>query len=54
MNISRVLDCVTCQTCKLHGKMELLGMGTALKILLLPENYIGDVRAPVPPLPPHT
>ena len=42
-NISRVLDCVTCQTCKLHGKMELLGMGTALKILLLPENYIGSV-----------
>lgn len=41
-NISRVLDCVTCQTCKLHGKLQLLGMGAALKILLLPENKIGD------------
>ena len=32
-NISSVLDCVQCQQCKLHGKMAMLGYGTALKIL---------------------
>mmetsp|Transcript_3690 Transcript_3690/g.11574 ORF Transcript_3690/g.11574 Transcript_3690/m.11574 type:complete len:1144 (-) Transcript_3690:85-3516(-) len=39
-NISKVMDCVTCQKCKLHGKLALLGVGTALKILLLPERLI--------------
>ena len=33
-NVSSLLDCVTCQKCKLHGKVALMGMGTALKILL--------------------
>ncbi len=32
-NISSILDCVQCQQCKLHGKMAMLGYGTALKIL---------------------
>lgn len=32
-NISSILDCVQCQQCKLHGKMSMLGYGTALKIL---------------------
>ncbi len=35
-NVTRILDCVSCQKCKLHGKLALLGLGTALKILLLP------------------
>uniref|UniRef100_A0A7R9WDF6 Cytochrome b5 heme-binding domain-containing protein n=1 Tax=Pseudictyota dubia TaxID=2749911 RepID=A0A7R9WDF6_9STRA len=35
-NISSILDCVQCQQCKLHGKMAMLGYGTALKILFLP------------------
>ena len=37
-NISDVMDCVSCQKCKLHGKLQLLGLGTALKVLLLPED----------------
>ena len=32
-NISSILDCVQCQQCKLHGKLTMLGYGTALKIL---------------------
>ena len=36
-NVSDELDCVTCQRCKLHGKLFLLGLGTALKTLLVPE-----------------
>ncbi len=39
-NISAVMDCISCQKCKLHGKLQLLGLGTALKILLLPEQLI--------------
>ena len=39
-NISSILDCVQCQQCKLHGKMTMLGYGTALKILFLPEEYL--------------
>jgi flavocytochrome c len=37
-NISDVMDCISCQKCKLHGKLQLLGLGTALKVLLLPEH----------------
>ena len=29
-NISAVLDCVSCQKCRLHGKIQLLGVGAAL------------------------
>lgn len=34
-NISSILDCVQCQQCKLHGKLAMLGYGTALKILFI-------------------
>mmetsp|Transcript_34338 Transcript_34338/g.72249 ORF Transcript_34338/g.72249 Transcript_34338/m.72249 type:complete len:1299 (+) Transcript_34338:130-4026(+) len=40
-NVSSILDCVQCQQCKLHGKMAMLGYGTALKILFLPEGIVG-------------
>ena len=32
-NISRIIDCVGCERCKLYGKLQVLGIGTALKIL---------------------
>ncbi|GBG66329.1 hypothetical protein CBR_g58818 [Chara braunii] len=32
-NISRVMDCVGCEKCRLWGKLQMLGLGTALKIL---------------------
>ena len=32
-NISRVMDCVGCEKCKLWGKLQVTGLGTALKIL---------------------
>ncbi|XP_048734876.1 ERO1-like protein beta isoform X2 [Ostrea edulis] len=32
-NISRIMDCVGCDKCKLWGKLQIQGMGTALKIL---------------------
>ena len=32
-NISRIMDCVGCEKCRLHGKLQVLGIGTALKVL---------------------
>uniref|UniRef100_A0A8C6UYI6 ERO1-like protein alpha n=1 Tax=Neogobius melanostomus TaxID=47308 RepID=A0A8C6UYI6_9GOBI len=33
MNISRIMDCVECFKCRLWGKLQTQGLGTALKIL---------------------
>eukprot|EP00471_Norrisiella_sphaerica_P001622 CAMPEP_0184483904 /NCGR_PEP_ID=MMETSP0113_2-20130426/5582_1 /TAXON_ID=91329 /ORGANISM="Norrisiella sphaerica, Strain BC52" /LENGTH=1180 /DNA_ID=CAMNT_0026864573 /DNA_START=183 /DNA_END=3725 /DNA_ORIENTATION=- len=41
-NVSQILDCVSCQKCKLHGKLSLLGLGTALKTLLLPPSLLDE------------
>ncbi|KAG5462163.1 MAG: endoplasmic reticulum oxidoreductin 1 [Olpidium bornovanus] len=32
-NITRIMDCVTCEKCRLWGKVQTTGLGTALKIL---------------------
>ncbi|XP_019432365.1 PREDICTED: endoplasmic reticulum oxidoreductin-1-like [Lupinus angustifolius] len=32
-NISSLMDCVGCEKCRLWGKLQILGLGTALKIL---------------------
>ncbi|KAF2883801.1 hypothetical protein ILUMI_22387 [Ignelater luminosus] len=32
-NITRIMDCVGCDKCKLWGKLQIQGLGTALKIL---------------------
>lgn len=34
LNVSRIMDCVTCEKCRLWGKIQTMGLGTALKILL--------------------
>jgi len=44
-NISSILDCVQCQQCKLHGKMAMLGYGTALKILFMSDAGIEAAAA---------
>ena len=31
-NVSRILNCVTCEKCRLWGKLQFLGVGTALKV----------------------
>lgn len=33
LNISKIMDCVDCDKCRLWGKLQTHGMGTALKIL---------------------
>ncbi len=32
-NISKIMDCVGCEKCRLWGKLQFLGLGTALRIL---------------------
>lgn len=32
------MDCVACESCKVHAKLNILGIGTALKILFSAEE----------------
>lgn len=33
-NITRVMDCVGCEKCKMHGKLNILGIASAMKVSL--------------------
>ena len=46
-NITRVMDCVGCEKCKLWGKLQTLGVATALKILFTEEDCEGNPGAPL-------
>ena len=37
-NISRVMDCISCDKCRLNGKVQIRGLATALKVLFLPDS----------------
>lgn len=37
-NISRIMDCVSCDKCRLNGKVQVRGLATALKVLFLPDS----------------
>jgi hypothetical protein len=39
-NISRIMDCVGCQRCRLWGKLQIMGLGTAFRILYAPDTEI--------------
>jgi len=39
-NISQIMNCVTCEKCKTYSKLQVLAMGTALKILLEPNTEL--------------
>lgn len=48
-NISKIMDCVGCDKCRLWGKLQVQGLGTALKILFpskvdvdIPKNGTND------------
>ena len=41
-NTSRIMDCVGCDKCRLWGKLQVTGLGTALKLLFSFEE--GDAR----------
>ena len=35
-NMAKLMDCVSCESCRLWGKVQIYGIGTALKILSSP------------------
>jgi len=37
-NVTRIMDCVACEKCRLWGKLQVTGLGTALKILFSTDN----------------
>jgi len=40
-NVSRIMDCVSCEKCRLWGKIQITGLGTALKVLF---SMNGDLQ----------
>lgn len=49
-NISRIMDCVGCEKCRLWGKLQFLGVGTAMKILFA-EGTTAQSHSPFEPVP---
>uniref|UniRef100_A0A8C5B7K9 ERO1-like protein alpha n=1 Tax=Gadus morhua TaxID=8049 RepID=A0A8C5B7K9_GADMO len=49
-NISRIMDCVGCFKCRLWGKLQTQGLGTALKVLFS-RRQIDDLTKPNVPRP---
>jgi len=56
LNITRIMDCVGCDKCRLWGKLQTQGMGTALKILFsgkyeysVQSNNIIEINDPTMP-----
>ncbi|KAF5289571.1 hypothetical protein FQA39_LY15018 [Lamprigera yunnana] len=43
-NITRIMDCVGCDKCKLWGKLQIQGLGTALKVLFDYDNSSPKIR----------
>ncbi|KAJ1567932.1 hypothetical protein HK096_008138 [Nowakowskiella sp. JEL0078] len=43
-NISRIMDCVGCEKCRLWGKVQITGLGTALKVLFSYSDNTIDYR----------
>lgn len=39
------MDCVACEKCRVWGKLQILGLGTAIKILLTPEEDLEAIAA---------
>jgi hypothetical protein len=44
-NVSRLMDCVGCDKCRLWGKLQTAGYGTALKVLFELDNNVGSSDA---------
>lgn len=42
-NITKIMDCIDCEKCKTYGKMQIKGLGTALKIIF-DENYKLEIK----------
>ncbi|KAG5504302.1 hypothetical protein JIQ42_06134 [Leishmania sp. Namibia] len=38
LNVTRLMDCVTCEKCRIWGKLETKGIAVAMKVILNPKN----------------
>jgi len=43
-NISEIINCVSCQKCRLHGKLQIYGVATMLKILFTEPSNLNIKR----------
>ncbi len=43
-NVSMIMDCVTCEKCRLWGKIQISGIGTALKILFSFDPHLHSIK----------
>ena len=45
-NISRVFDCIGCDKCRFNGKVQITGLGAAMKVLFQqnPEEKLVDLE----------
>jgi len=42
-NVSRIMDCVSCEKCRLWGKIQITGLGTALKVLFSLDGELENI-----------
>ena len=45
-NVSRIMDCVGCDKCRLWGKIQFLGLGTAMKLLFAEHDQVIENSVP--------
>eukprot|EP01087_Luapelamoeba_hula_P021741 TRINITY_DN7663_c0_g1_i1.p1 TRINITY_DN7663_c0_g1~~TRINITY_DN7663_c0_g1_i1.p1 ORF type:complete len:425 (+),score=32.00 TRINITY_DN7663_c0_g1_i1:1263-2537(+) len=46
-NITQLMDCVACEQCALWGKVQILGLGTALKLLMRDYDWTSSLGLPI-------
>ncbi|ESL07279.1 endoplasmic reticulum oxidoreductin [Trypanosoma rangeli SC58] len=42
-NITTLMDCVTCEKCRVWGKLQTMGIATALRIVMVPEETVSGL-----------
>ena len=47
-NVTRIMNCVTCEKCILWGKLQITGVGTAIKLLLMSDEDLAALAAATP------
>lgn len=45
-NITKIIDCTSCEKCRLWGKLQVLGIAASMKVLFSETNAAGDLDEP--------
>lgn len=43
-NISRIFDCISCDKCRLNGKVQITGLGAAMKIIFAKQRDLKTLK----------